>query len=537
MDDIAKTVEQVQDAIRARDAKRAAALAEPALSAGAEHPILHYARALFLVEQNRHADALVAFERARALAPANPTIRTAIAASLSALGRWNDAARAYDAALALAPQATPLHVRKGWSLEMAEDLEGARAAYEQAVAIDPDTAEALARLAYLAARRGAWADARALAERALARDPKQVAASLALVSADIGERNLEAAGRTLGALLARSEVRGTSREIALGLLGDLRDAERRPAEAFAAYAEANAAGARAFAPAARQQTMFDAVTALASFMQTAAPVAKPASGGATRLGEAGHVFLLGFPRSGTTLLEQVFATHPDTVTLAEKDTLADSARAFLARPQDLKTMWASSDSVLASYREAYWRRVREFGAEPKGKVFIDKTPINSVKLPLIAHIFPDAKILFALRDPRDVVFSCFRRRFGLTDTTYEFLDIERAARFYDAVMRLADLYRAKLGFEMMALRHEDLVAQFEPSLRAVCDFTGLEWSERMRDFAQDRHIATIATPSAAQIAQGLSSEGIGQWRRYARQLAPALPILRPWVERFAYPAQ
>jgi tetratricopeptide (TPR) repeat protein len=537
MDDLPKIVALVQDAIRARDAKRAAALAEPALAAGAQHPILFNARALHLVEQNRHADALAEFNRAQALAPDHPAIKTAMAQSLATLGRWSDAAQAYDAALPLVPEAqsAPLHTRKGWALEMAEDLEGARAAYERAVAIDAEAPEALARLAYLAARRGAWPEARDLAERALARDSRQIAASLALASADIGEGRLDGAGKALDGLLANDAVRGVNREMALGLKGDLRDAERRPAEAFAAYSEANAVAARTFADRGDRQTMAEAVAALTAFMQTAAPRPATEATGATRMGEAGHVFLLGFPRSGTTLLEQVFASHPDAVTLGEKDTLADGARAFLGRPQDLNNLWAASEDILAFYRETYWRRVREFGVEPRGKVFVDKTPINSVKLPLIAQIFPDAKVLFALRDPRDVVLSCFRRRFGASETAYEFLDLARAARFYDAVMTLAEIYRAKLPLTMMALRHEDVVTRFEPAIGEVCRFAGLDWNDAMRDFAVHRNIRTIATPSAAQIARGLSSEGVGQWRRYERQLAPVQAVLRPWVERFGYP--
>ena len=92
-------------------------------------------------------------------------------------------------------------------------------------------------------------------------------------------------------------------------------------------------------------------------------------------------------------------------------------------------------------RDAYWSRVRAFGVEPRGKVFIDKMPLASVQLPVVAKLFPSARILFALRDPRDVVLSCFRRRFGMNPAMYQLLTLEGAAAFYDAVMRLSELGR------------------------------------------------------------------------------------------------
>ena len=90
--------------------------------------------------------------------------------------------------------------------------------------------------------------------------------------------------------------------------------------------------------------------------------------------------------------------------------------------------------------------VRKFGVEPRGRVFIDKMPLSNVQLPVIAKLFPNARVLFARRDPRDVVLSCFRRRFGMNPSMYQLLTLEGAAAYYDAVMRLSELYRDLLPF-------------------------------------------------------------------------------------------
>ena len=173
---------------------------------------------------------------------------------------------------------------------------------------------------------------------------------------------------------------------------------------------------------------------------------------------------------------------------------------------------------------------------PGFKVALDKLPLNTMKLPLIARLFPEAKILFALRDPRDVVLSCFRQRFRMNPSMYEFLTLDGAARFYDGVMRLADLYRAKLSLDLHTHRYEDLVEDFDGQTRTICDFIGLPWRAEMRDFAATLDDRSTATPSSTQVARGLYREGVGQWRRYRDQLAPVLPVLAPWVATYGYPA-
>ena len=145
-------------------------------------------------------------------------------------------------------------------------------------------------------------------------------------------------------------------------------------------------------------------------------------------------------------------------------------------------------------------------------------------------------MLFARRDPRDVVLSCFRRRFGMNASMYQLLTLQGAAAYYDAVMRLSELYRELLPLPLHEVRYESLVEDFEGTARAACDFLGLDWDAQMADFAARAPMRGISTPSAAQVARGLNREGQGSWRRYREQMAPVLPLLEPWVQRFGYEA-
>ena len=250
--------------------------------------------------------------------------------------------------------------------------------------------------------------------------------------------------------------------------------------------------------------------------------------------ERAHAFLVGFPRSGTTLLEQVLGTHPEIVDLDERPVLIDVETEFLTRPGGVKRLASVSSAALEPFRQSYWRRVREFDVEPAGKVFVDKHPLSTIRLPLIAKVFPEAKIIFALRDPRDVVLSCFRRSFNMNAAMYQFNAIETAARYYDAVMQAGEIYLAELPLAAHHVRYEDLVADFDTTARGVCEFLGLEWTEALRDFAATAQSRRIATPSSTQVGRGLYTEGVGHWRNYAFALEPVLPILRPWIEKFGY---
>lgn len=254
----------------------------------------------------------------------------------------------------------------------------------------------------------------------------------------------------------------------------------------------------------------------------------------TAEGAAGLTFILGFPRSGTTLLGQILAGNPAVAVLVEKPLLAKAITDFMDIPEGLTRLAAQSSEDLEVYRADFWRLARGHGIALEGKRVVEQTALNTVHLPLIERLFPDAAIVFAIRDPRDVVLSCFRRQFAPTRFTLEFRDLESTARFYDATMRLAEACRNRLGLRILDVRNEDVIAEFEPQVRRLCDFCGVSWSEAMRDFQDAAADRQIGTRSAAQIRRGLTSEGVGIWRRYRAQIEPVLPLLAPWVVKFGY---
>jgi tetratricopeptide (TPR) repeat protein len=534
-------LERIDAALRGQGMPAAAALSIQALAEGVEHPAVLNLAASARHEEGRYEEAVELLKRARKLSPQDPHVLNSLGICLKALGRLPAALEAYDAALRADPRMAAAHCNRASVLEDLNDITAAKAAYERAVALDRNYAEPQACLAWLAAQNGEVDAARAQGERALRLAPGHVLARMALASADLQARDLEGAEARLAELQQDPSLGPVNRSIVQGLIGDLRDAQGRPAEAFAAYEGSNAEMQALHAPRfARpgQESALDHARRLAAWFEAADPApwreAPPARPRAAD--PAVHVFLVGFPRSGTTLLENVMAAHPQVISLEEKDGLAQGMTTYLATNEGLEKLARISPGEAVRQRDAYWSAVRSFGVEPRGRVFIDKMPLSSINLPLIAKLFPNARILFARRDPRDVVLSCFRRRFGMNASMYQLLTLDGAAAYYDAVMRLAELYRDLLPLPQHLILYESLVEDFDQVASGACAFLGLEWDEGLRDFAAKARTRGITTPSAAQVARGLNREGQGAWRRYKAQMAPVLPLLRPWVDRFGYPA-
>jgi tetratricopeptide (TPR) repeat protein len=529
----------IVEALRAQNIERAAELAEAALRGGTLNALLLNLRAWRAERAGRYDAALADLQQARRLAPADISTLNALGLCLANLHRHAEALEAFEAVIALDAAFAPAHFNRGWVSEELGELDLARSSFETAARLNPRDPLPAARLAALAARASDWPTARAFGERALAGQSGPGAAALAtaalaIAAADLAAGDLDPAQARLIPLVAEPAISPIDKAQAHGLLGDIADRREDPAAAFAQFSAANAVLRSLYAPrfaGPGVQTMPDMLDWLISYFEAAPASAWPGAGGGTRGGFAGHVFLLGFPRSGTTLLERVLTVSPAVIASEERETLTEATRDFMRGPRTLDRLAAISPAEADRHRAIYWNRIHAMVGDPAGRVFIDKLPLNSIKLPLIAKLFPDARILFAIRDPRDVVLSCFRQRFRVNPSMFEFLTLEGAARFYAQVMRLSDIYRDRFALPLHEHRYEALLRDFEGRARAVCDFIGVDWIPEMRRFDRGGDRRSVATPSATQVSRGLY-DGAGQWRRYAAQLEPVMATLQPWIERF-----
>jgi Tfp pilus assembly protein PilF len=532
------TLGAVLEMVRAGRHGQAAVLAEAALADGLEHPLLLNVAALNLEQRGELAGAEKLLQRAVTIDPKDSGARNAYGLCLMRLERAAEAIVQFDALLSLDDSLPFAHTNLGNAFLALGMVAEAESSYRRALDLDANQGGALIGLARLANSRGAYADARMWAERALAVLPGVPDAVLCMARAELGGGNGPAAETRLRQLLGDTRLEPLQRAHANGLLGDVLDAKNYTDDAFAAYSACNQELQRFYAI--RFSGASNALTFLRSmndyfdgprpeWRRKSPPDARPT-------GAAAHVFVLGFPRSGTTLLEVVLEGHPDVVSLEENESLIEAVREFMGGPEDLARFAAAPAATLERLRGAYWRHVAASGVEVRGRVFVDKNPLNSLKLPLIGRLFPDAKIVFACRDPRDVVLSCFRHRFQMSAPIYELLTLEGAARYYDAVMLLIVRLANVAQLDMCLVRHEDVVTEFAREMKRLCAFLGLAWDPAMGDFALRSQGRNVLTPSVAQLAKGLNTEGLGQWYRYRAPMAAVLPVLKPWLERFLYEA-
>ena len=234
--------------------------------------------------------------------------------------------------------------------------------------------------------------------------------------------------------------------------------------------------------------------------------------------------------------------HPGIVSLEERPALERTAeradRQLAERHADAadRSIDLLTPADLADLRAFYWSRVREELDTPiaPGQLMLDKFPLSIVRLPLINRLFPDARVLVALRDPRDVCLSGFRQRFADNAAMSFFQTLDGAADLYAHVMgRWLDV-RDHTTLPLLELRYEDTVASFEPQMRKVLEFLGLPWDDAIASFHERRDDRVVATPSYHTVRKPVNTSAVGRWRRYEKGLAPILPRLQPFVEAFGY---
>jgi tetratricopeptide (TPR) repeat protein len=248
------------------------------------------------------------------------------------------------------------------------------------------------------------------------------------------------------------------------------------------------------------------------------------------------VFVVGFPRSGSTLFEQILDAHPQLQALEEKPAVEAMVTRLRNRPADYPASLAHlTAQTIAELRAVYWAEVARHLERTPGTRLVDKYPLNMTRLAVIQRVFPEAGFLLLLRHPCDVVFSCFMQNFRITDGTVGFHSLESTARIYARVMENWVNEAAVFNPRHLVVRYEDLVRDLEREVRRVVGFLGLELDARMLDpAAHARSRGRINTPSYSQVVRPVNADAIERWRRYERHFEPVLPILEPWIRRWGY---
>ncbi len=248
------------------------------------------------------------------------------------------------------------------------------------------------------------------------------------------------------------------------------------------------------------------------------------------------LFVVAFPRSGTTLLEQMLDAHPGLCAMDEQPFLQHAVSDMQAHgasyPEQLADLTAAQ---LDDVRAAYWARVATKVELKSGVRLVDKNPLNMLRLAAIRRLFPNARVLMMVRHPCDVLLSCYMQNFRAPEFALLCQSLPSLAAGYAKAFDFWYAQQAILNTAVLELRYETLVADVAGSARAICDFAQLPWDDRMLDparHAQQR--GYISTPSYSQVVKPVNRDAVGRWQRYAAEFAPVLPILQAQLTRWAY---
>ncbi|NNJ91727.1 MAG: tetratricopeptide repeat protein [Gammaproteobacteria bacterium] len=247
------------------------------------------------------------------------------------------------------------------------------------------------------------------------------------------------------------------------------------------------------------------------------------------------VFLVGFPRSGTTLLDTVLRSHNEIFVVEEK-LMVQKMLTELNGREDYKSLSDLKSADLEWFREIYYEELHKYiDNSEKAKIIVDKLPLNITHIGLIKRVFPNSKIILSLRHPYDVVLSCFMQSFKLNDSMSNFLSLNTSAELYSAVMDLWEQYVRSFQLDYISIKYEDLVLDLKSSVLPILNYLGIQWDDGLLDYQKTAfNRIHIDTPSYNQVTQDLYKTSINRWVNYREDMEVADEYLLSWVKKFNY---
>ncbi|MDA7489920.1 sulfotransferase [Candidatus Pelagibacter ubique] len=248
------------------------------------------------------------------------------------------------------------------------------------------------------------------------------------------------------------------------------------------------------------------------------------------------IFLIGFPRSGTTLLDTILRTNKKIEVIEEKPVLRNFLRNLdIKIKNDLNHLDNLDEKFIQDMQKVYFEERELYLENKKAKTVIDKMPLNIIYIAEILRFFPNAKFIFALRNPYDSVLSCFMQQFELNPAMKNFTSLESSVILYDLVMKLWTIYKDAFSIKCHFIKYEDLVTDFEKTTKEIFKFLEIDWSDSTKNF----HITAkkrlnISTPSYNQITSPLYTRSISRWKNYEKEFKGLKNILDPWLDEFNY---
>ncbi|MBE88787.1 MAG: hypothetical protein CMM76_05020 [Rhodospirillaceae bacterium] len=514
-----------------RQFEAAIKLLERAADLAPEIPLVHNNFGIALHQGGLIERAVPVFQKALALAPDFAEAHCNLGAVFADLDRFEQAIHYFERALELVPDFAPAMANLGNALNGLHRIEEAINALEKAVEVDPNLAFAYAKLATVYERMNDLQKSEEYIIKARNIDPNNPEIWM-INGLILGRKNklsdgLHEIDKSIQYLYSPNILCRAYFEA-----GHLSDRLGNYIEAYEYYSSGNSLIEERVAELAvdRDQYLadinkninyFDSVHAINNIEE--------------KEYKKEIVFVVGFPRTGTTLLEQILDSHPRIQTIDEKPVLDDTIEYLRESLGDYPDcLMEVKDSNIHSIREVFFIEIRKYIELDTKKTLVYKMPLNIIHVGLIYILFPNSKIIFTERHPCDACLSCYMQHFNSNRAMMHFTSLESTAKFYALVMGLWQQYTDILPIKWYALRYESLVENFEGTVRAMLNFLELEWDDSVLSFDRHAQNRTILTPSYSQVTQPIYTDSKERWRRYEEQLKPVLPVLEPFINHFGY---
>ncbi len=540
---------------------------EVAVKLSPQDAVAHSNLGATLTELGRLHEAKASYTQAIALKPDYPEAHYNLGVTFQQLGRLNEAKASYTQSIALNPDYPEAHNNLGAILHELGRLDEAEASYTQAIALKPNYAEANSNLGNTLQKLGRFNEAETSYKQAIALKPDYSEAHLNLCELlktmnrvdellsfirnecrkilentadflyfealiEFRKENYETASELMEKINI-NELMDNRHLSAIKLQGDIHHHKKNYSAAFECYESKNKH--------VKDSIEYKRLDAEKYFIQqkekvtqieqlkeqyTYKSVVKPKWIQPT--------FLIGFPRSGTTLLDTILRTHSN-IDVLEELPMVNIMNASLGNSPTI-SMIESMDNKAAEVASGYYfKELKKHIEVGKKHKIIDKLPLNILQLPLINQVFPNSKYIIVLRHPLDCLMSCWMQSFELNLPMANMIDLERIVEFYDVAMSILKLSEERYSLDTHRVRYEDLILDFDENVTNILTFLDLKWEEKLRNYQKTALArSSINTPSASQVIKPLYKTASYRWKYYEEYLEKYKSRLMPWINEFGY---
>jgi tetratricopeptide (TPR) repeat protein len=477
--------------------------------------------------------ALDYFKKALKIKPKFADVYNNIGNALNAKGDTDAAIGSYKKALKIKPDYAEAYYNKGIALKDKGEQKAAIDSYKRAIKIKPDYADAYSNTCELYERSNKLAELSeviSIAKAALKKLPSDLLYYEALYN--YRSQNYDHCETLIG-LINIDQLAATRTSLFWQLRAKLEQHQKNYNAAFISFTEMNNTYISSPIYNAKQaQTYFDELLMRVKDLNNA--LETPYCQNLEESSADVPIFLIGFPRSGTTLLDTILRTHSKISVVEEKNMLSQ-AKKYLGNNLSTFDIENLTSQELLNAREVYFEELSKHVSTNSSGCVIDKFPLNIVDVPIIHKLFPTAKFILALRHPLDSILSCWMQPFQANDAMANMVELSRIVDFYAAAMTVLELSEKRYQLTIHRIRYEDLVLDMKTEVSNLLNFLELDWENELENYQQTAlNRGIISTPSYSQVIQPLYKTASNRWVKYQESLKKYFIKIEKWTTKFGY---